>query len=98
MLAALEKGVKGGKWFLCRAWVVLYDRSLCDGLSVLSEVNHRLESRVRENRTHGSEGGGTGNTTGSSYPYNGFEAFRFAVLFWIPVVTGMTRGMEMCNV
>ena len=53
----------------CRTWVVLYGRSLCVGLSVLSEVNHRLESRVRENRMHGSEGGGTGNTTGSSYPY-----------------------------
>ena len=29
----------------------------------------RLESRVREIRTHGSEGGGAGNSTGPSYPY-----------------------------
>jgi len=32
-------------------------------------VNHQLESRMRENRTYGSEGGGAGNSTGSSYPY-----------------------------
>jgi hypothetical protein len=32
-------------------------------------VNHQLESRVRENRSHGSEGGGAGYTTGPSYPY-----------------------------
>jgi len=31
-------------------------------------VNLRLESRVRENRSHGSEGGGAG-ITGSPYPY-----------------------------
>ena len=31
-------------------------------------MNHQLESRMRENRTYGSEGGGAG-TTGSSYPY-----------------------------
>jgi len=31
-------------------------------------VNHHLESRMRENRPYGSEGGGAG-TTGSSYPY-----------------------------
>ena len=30
--------------------------------------NHQLESRMRENRTSGSEGGGTGST-GSPYPY-----------------------------
>ena len=32
------------------------------------QVNHRLESRVRENRPHGSEGGEAGQT-GLSYPY-----------------------------
>jgi hypothetical protein len=32
-------------------------------------VNHRLESRMRENRTSGSEGGGAGNSTSPSYPY-----------------------------
>jgi len=30
------------------------------GCQVLSEANHQLESRVREIRTHGSEGGETG--------------------------------------
>ncbi len=40
-------------------------------MSALSQVNHQLESRVRENRMHGSEGGGAGVTTGSPYPYNG---------------------------
>jgi hypothetical protein len=38
-------------------------------VSVLSKVNYRLESRMRENRPYGSEGGGTG-TTGSPYPYS----------------------------
>ena len=30
---------------------------------------YAAESRVRENHTHGSEGGETGYTTGLSYPY-----------------------------
>jgi len=34
--------------------------------STLAEVNHQLESRMRENRLSGSEGGGT---TRSPYPY-----------------------------
>src|SRR5713226_7392406 len=34
--------------------------------SILSEVNHQLESRMREIRLSGSEGGGT---TRSPYPY-----------------------------
>jgi hypothetical protein len=54
---------------LCQAGAVLHDRSLCSGLSVLSTVNHRPESRVPEIGKHGSEGGGTG-TTGSSYPHS----------------------------
>ncbi len=29
---------------------------------------------MRENRTYGSEGGGTGNSTGSPYPYRGYVA------------------------
>src|SRR5258705_12274966 len=36
--------------------------------SILSEVNHQLESRMRENRPSGSEGGGTSR---SPYPYTG---------------------------
>ena len=32
-------------------------------------MNRQPESRVRENRMHGSEGGGTGYLTGPSYPY-----------------------------
>ena len=39
------------------------------GSSVRFAVNHRPESRMRENRTYGSEGGETGNSTGLSYPY-----------------------------
>ena len=42
---------------------------LSAGVSVRSAVNHQPESRVREIRTHGSEGGGAGNSTGPSYPY-----------------------------
>src|SRR5712691_9530702 len=34
--------------------------------SILSEVDHQLESRMRETRLSGSEGGGT---TRSPYPY-----------------------------
>ena len=45
------------------------ERSLRVGLPILLEVNHRPESRMREIRTSGSEGGGAGNPTGSSYPY-----------------------------
>ncbi len=32
-------------------------------------MNHQPESRMRENRLYGSEGGGTGYPTGPSYPY-----------------------------
>jgi len=80
MLTALEIGAKDGatiERLLCRAWAVLPCRSLCSGPSVLSEVTRRLESRVRETRTHGSEGRGARNPTGSSYPYHsGLEAPR----------------------
>ena len=36
--------------------------------SILSQVNHQLESRMRENRLSGSEGGGT-KPIASPYPY-----------------------------
>jgi hypothetical protein len=43
----------------CEALVSL-TTTLVHGLPILSEVNHQPESRMRENRTYGSEGGGTG--------------------------------------
>ena len=46
--------------FLCRPWVVLPYRSPPSGLSIRSAVNHRLESRMREIRTYGSEQGVAG--------------------------------------
>ena len=46
--------------FFPRARVVLLNRSLRLGDSTLYEVNHQLESRLRENRTAGSEGGASG--------------------------------------
>ena len=65
LLTALERGVKeGGRYSLVlaqrllrRVWGALPHGTLCFGPSVLSEATHQLESRVRENRTHGSEGG-----------------------------------------
>src|SRR2546425_2097242 len=44
--------------FLCGARAVLSCTSPCAVASTLSEVNHRPESRMRENRQSGSEGGG----------------------------------------
>src|SRR5438876_12248254 len=52
---------------LCGARAVFFVRGPCATWSILSEVNHQLESRMRENRPSGSEGGGT---TRSPYPYN----------------------------
>jgi hypothetical protein len=43
-------------------------------MSTLSEVNYQLESRMREIRTSGSEGGGM--LTRSPYPYQGEPLFR----------------------
>jgi hypothetical protein len=58
MLTALEQGVKGNKWF-----------SLMDKVYAL---RHRLESRMRETRLSGSEGGGVFPRT--PYPYRvGFD-------------------------
>jgi len=48
---------------LCQAGVVLSCCSPCGGQSILPEVNHQPESRVREIRQHGSEGGASGNRT-----------------------------------
>jgi len=45
---------------LCRAWALQSEIRPCDGLSILEEVNHRPESRMRENRPSGSEGGEAG--------------------------------------
>jgi len=42
-------------------------------------VNHRLESRVREIRLHGSEGGGA---VSSPYPYNKFFSDLLGDLSW----------------
>ena len=63
MLAALGNGVKGGKCSHEVANAFFAER----GLFTIREAlilacqsrwgNHRLESRVRENRMHGSEGG-----------------------------------------
>ena len=50
------------------ARAVLLIRGPGFALFVLDEVNLQLESRVREIRQHGSEGGGAG-ITGSPYPY-----------------------------
>ena len=47
------------KSILCRAWVVLSCDGPCSSSSILDEVNHQLESRMREIRLSGSEGGGT---------------------------------------
>ena len=83
MLTALETGIKGGKWFsllalaksiLCQAWVVLSCNGPCSGVSILDEVNHQLESRMREIRLSGSEGGGT-ELNRFSLPLSGFVRF-----------------------
>ena len=66
MLTALKQGVKGEIPLL--PWVILHGDSLRCSWSTLFEENHRLESRMRENRTSGSEGEGAGNLTGPSYP------------------------------
>ena len=66
MLTALETGVKGGQWFSLIRWPNVYfagrglfslkhaHASACQ--SSLRE-HYRPESRMRENRTSGSEGG-----------------------------------------
>ena len=54
---------------LDRGWVQLPSWTYAPDRSVLSQVNHRPESRMRETRTSGSEGRETGNSTGLPYPY-----------------------------
>src|SRR5712691_3592647 len=44
---------------LCCAGIILFVWSPRAVWSTLSQVNHQLESRMRENRPSGSEGGGT---------------------------------------
>ena len=66
MLTALENGVKGGRWsvlakcLLCDARAVLPRDNQRSRMSIHSVVNHQLESRMRETRPYGSEGGETG--------------------------------------
>src|SRR5207249_155278 len=55
--------------FLCGARAVLSCTSPCAVASTLSEVNHQPESRMRETRQSGSEGGGA-NPIVSPYPYS----------------------------
>lgn len=91
MLAALERGVKGGKWYslIDKVWNIanlqltnirypniIFDRygffslarahkELCQSLKLATCF---LESRMRENRTYGSEGGEPSNGS-LPYPY-----------------------------
>jgi hypothetical protein len=68
MLTALEAGVKGGRWFspstlahclFSTAGAVLTGYRPCLSLSIPPwRVTHQLESRMRETRLSGSEGGG----------------------------------------
>jgi hypothetical protein len=67
-------GAKGGpptlaERLLRATRVVQPERSPCSFRSILPEVNHQLESRMREIRQSGSEGGGAGSQTGPPYPY-----------------------------
>ncbi len=41
-----------------RAWAFLHGHGLGSALATPSWVNHQPESRMRENRRYGSEGGG----------------------------------------
>jgi hypothetical protein len=55
--------------FLCGAGVDLSCSGPCAVASILSQVNHQLESRMREIRLSGSEGGGAKPIV-SPYPYS----------------------------
>ena len=61
------------------------------GSSIRLAVNHQPESRVRENRMHGSEGGGAGVATDSSYPYPGYEYIR---PYGTGIITSIIPGTE----
>ena len=65
---------------LCRAGAVQSGDGPRLGASVREAVNHRPESRMREIRTSGSEGGETGRT-GLPYPYRMVRQFRKEALF-----------------
>src|SRR5687768_10070808 len=54
------------KYLLHQAGAVFSQRSPCLGASILRRVNHPPESRMREIRSYGSEGGGA---VSSPYPY-----------------------------
>ncbi len=56
------------KRVLCGPWAVQHGDRPHGSQSIRSAVNPQPESRVREIRTHGSEGGGAGISTGPSYP------------------------------
>jgi hypothetical protein len=85
MLAALVTGVNGGREYrltsggpllsLLRTGFPLAGRP-CAGPPVLLQVNHRPESRMREIRTSGSEGGGV-EPNRRSLP---LSSLRFSVL------------------
>jgi hypothetical protein len=66
MLTALEQGVRGGRWpspvargLLCGAGAVFLGTCPCGRPSVPTRVTPQLESRMRETRQSGSEGGGS---------------------------------------
>jgi hypothetical protein len=87
MLAALEQGVKGGKRLFCRAGAVLLGHSPCNGLPILSQVNHQLESRMREICLYGSEGGGSPALLPTPIILKPHPA-------WIPAFAGMTDPLS----
>jgi hypothetical protein len=90
MLTALEKGVKGGgECVLFGAWAVQSGKSPCEGLSTHLRVNHQLESRMREIRQSGSEGGGP-NPIGPSYPYKAYPGKLFQIT--LPTLKGAGTG------
>src|SRR5262245_14311266 len=81
------------KCILCRARVANTQSSLCRSTTVLKEVNHQLESRMRENRQSGSEGGGA-ETNCLSLPLLGlFTSHCRGWYFKIKDVSGRGLGI-----
>jgi hypothetical protein len=62
----MKKG--DGHTFFTRKGVISTTTAPCPGSPIRFAANHQPESRMRETRLYGSEGGGTGRT-GSPYPY-----------------------------
>ena len=63
MLTVLERRMEGGIWpfaFFAEHRVFSLTAAYATVCQSVNTVNHQPESRVREIRTHGSEGGGTG--------------------------------------